>query len=245
MTGYYFHSFNFFWLVNMSKLRSVIGAFTLFLCFSNNSYAEGGITIQGTRLIYSMDEKQLSFSVSNTSPQDSYLVQSWVENQAGKKVKDLIVVPPLYLSGPGDENILRLILMNHNLPKDRESLYYYVAKSIPSIDKNSDNKSNVRIAIASRIKLFVRPPGLKLAAATAPRKLRFMKKSNCVIINNPTPYYLTLINIIYGTKKIDSMMVKPFSQEMIPSDNTTSSMIIYSTINDYGANTLPINAKVS
>lgn len=158
-----------------------------------------------------MGDKQLTFSIANTSSKDSFLVQSWVENKAGDKVKDLIVVPPLYLSGPNDENILRLILMNHNLPNDRESLYYYIAKGIPSIDKVSDQENNVRIALASRIKLFIRPSGLKPSPARAPEKLIFSKTKKGIFIKNPTPYYLTLANIKYGKKEINSLMIKPFS----------------------------------
>ncbi|WP_072209178.1 fimbria/pilus periplasmic chaperone [Pantoea stewartii] len=225
----------------MSTLRIVIG---MFLLFSSNAFADGGITIQGTRIIYPIDERQMAISISNTSSKDSYLVQSWIENQTGKKVKDLIVAPPLYLSGPKDENILSLILMNQNLPKDRESLYYFVAKGIPSIDKKTYDKNNVRIAIASRIKLFVRPSGLNPSPEIAPEKLTFTKHNNSVLVKNPTPYYLTLINIRYGKRKIESLMVKPFSQEAMPSVDTTSPMIVYSTINDYGANTTPIQSKI-
>ncbi|MCV3299270.1 fimbrial biogenesis chaperone [Pantoea ananatis] len=229
----------------MSKLRSVIAAFTFLFCTFNNAFAYGGITIQGTRLIYPLDERQLTFSVANTSSKDSFLVQSWVENQAGEKVKDLIVVPPLYLAGPNDENILRLILMNRNLPNDRESLYYFVAKGIPSIDKKSQQKNNIKIALASRIKLFIRPSGLTPSPARAPEKLIFIKNKTGVVIKNPTPYFLTLVNIKYGTKNIESLMIKPFSQEIIPVQKTTSSVISFSTINDYGANTSPLKAKVS
>ncbi|WP_205953013.1 fimbria/pilus periplasmic chaperone [Pantoea stewartii] len=228
----------------MSKIRSVIAVFAFFLVSLNHAIADGGITIEGTRLVYPMDDKQLTFTISNTSSKDSFLVQSWVENQAGVKVKDLIVVPPLYLSGPEDENILRLILMNHNLPEDRESLYYFIAKGIPSIGKKTDDENNVRIAIASRIKLFVRPSGLSPSPEKAPAKLIFMKSNNSIVVKNPTPYYLTMVNIKYGSQNIESMMVKPFSEQLLTSGDTSSSLIIYSTINDYGANTLPIHAKV-
>lgn len=96
----------------------------------------GGIVLGGTRLIYPMDAKQATLSVRNSSQETSYLVQSWTENAQGNKSTDFIITPPLYVSNPGDQNMLRVIFGGPSLPQDRETLYYFNAKAIPSVDKS-------------------------------------------------------------------------------------------------------------
>lgn len=228
------------------KMTKLLLSVSLLLIFPfTNAFGEGGITIEGTRIIYPEGAKQTSLSISNTSDKDSFLVQSWVENQDGSRTGDFIVVPPLYLSGPKDENLLRLILTNKKLPQNRESLYYFVAKGIPSVANTKSSRNVVMIAVASRIKLFVRPSGLALAPKDAPGKLQFFEKGNQLVINNPTPYYITTINMRYEKRKIPDVMIAPFSKENYPSKVTAGSQIEFSTINDFGAITPQLSATVA
>ncbi|HDX4250728.1 TPA: fimbria/pilus periplasmic chaperone, partial [Klebsiella oxytoca] len=67
---------------------------TPFLAFA------GGITLDGTRIVYPAGQKQVAVSVRNTSPKSSFMVQSWTEQSDGRKTADFIVTPPLYVSGP-------------------------------------------------------------------------------------------------------------------------------------------------
>ncbi|KAB8312635.1 hypothetical protein EH228_06380 [Erwinia endophytica] len=97
---------------------------------SLSAMAEGGISIQGTRIVYPQSAKQESLAISNSSTTDSFLVQSWVEDASGRKTHDFVVTPPLYLSGPKNENTLRLMYVGGAAPADRESLYYFIAKAI-------------------------------------------------------------------------------------------------------------------
>ncbi|MGP2522372.1 fimbria/pilus periplasmic chaperone [Pantoea ananatis] len=231
----------------MSKFLHYI-VFFIFtgIIFPKNAGADGGITIQGTRLIYPMGEKQLTFSIYNTSSKDSFLVQSWTEDQHGKKSKDFIVVPPLYLSGPKDENLLRIILMNKALPKNKESLYYFVAKGIPPIHSNKEKNNNtVLIALASRIKLIVRPDGLLPKPDDVPSKIYFSRENNDINLYNPTPYYVTTVNITYGNTKLPSIMVEPFSKKKLPCNIKSTSDISFATINDYGSITPTKTVKIS
>lgn len=200
------------------------------------AFAEGGISIQGTRIIYPINAKQESLSVRNSSPEDAFLVQSWVESADGQKSHDFVVTPPLYLSGPKNENTLRLMRVAGQLPKDRESLYYFVSKAIPSIDDEGGSSKNVlRIAASTRIKLFVRPAGLTPAAKDAPSYLSFQRVGGEVKIINPTPYYITLTDIKVGGRSLKDIMVAPkaSAQERLPASG--SSELTFHTLNDYGA----------
>ncbi|MCU5774371.1 fimbria/pilus periplasmic chaperone [Erwiniaceae bacterium BAC15a-03b] len=201
-----------------------------------SSIADGGVSIQGTRIIYPLHAKQQSITVSNTSAKDAFLVQSWTEDAAGKKSKDFVVTPPLYLSGPKNENILRLMQLNSNVPQDRESLYYFIVKAIPSVDDASGtNKSVLQIATASRIKLFVRPAGLTPEAARAPDYLSFQHQGSQLNIDNPTPYYITLTRIECDGKGVKDIMVAPKSHAFASLPTGSARSITFSTINDYGA----------
>lgn len=88
----------------------------------------------------------------------------------------------------------------------------------------------------SRIKLFVRPKNLPMASIDAPAKLRFHESGNTLTVKNPTPYYMTLVQIHAGTATLPTTMVAPMSQADIKLPANGQGNITFQTINDYGAN---------
>lgn len=207
------------------------------------SFADG-IILAGTRIVYPADSKQVTQSVRNTSSKNSYLVQTWVESEDGQKTSDFIVTPPLYVSNPKDENVLRVMYTGKTLPKDRESIYFFNAKSVPSVDKKAlEGKNVLLLSAVTRIKLFVRPAGLKPAAADAPGLLTFNRNGDRLQIKNPSPYFITLVNMKVGSNTLRDIMVAPMSEETVALPRNTSTTIDYSTINDHGAIT-PIKTAV-
>ncbi|MGL5700649.1 MAG: fimbria/pilus periplasmic chaperone [Kluyvera sp.] len=207
--------------------------------------ADGGISIQGTRIIYPHGAAQQSISVHNSSATDSFLVQSWIENADGSKSSDFVVIPPLYLSGPRNENILRIMKTGGNQPQDKESLYYFIAKAIPSIDDKKDaDRSIIRIAAASRIKLFVRPSGLTPSPEKAPTELTFKRTGKQLEIDNPTPYYITLTEMKSGGRPIEGVMAAPKAKTSVSLSFNAGNSITFSTINDFGTVKGPITVEV-
>ncbi|EOZ9390996.1 fimbria/pilus periplasmic chaperone [Enterobacter cancerogenus] len=212
---------------------------------SFSTMATGGISIQGTRVIYPKDARQISMSISNSSLSEHFLVQSWVETASGQKTQDFVITPPLYLSKPGNENLLRLIRTGGQLPNDRESLYYFIAKAIPTVDEEKRGLNTIHIAAATRIKLFVRPSGLNLSPDKAPAALIFYRAGNKMRIYNPTPYYLTLSGMSIGNKSMQDVMVAPVSSMFVPLPANVGNKLIFRTINDYGALTQPVSAPLT
>ncbi|XGI80455.1 fimbria/pilus periplasmic chaperone [Enterobacter hormaechei] len=205
----------------------------------------GGITVGGTRVIYPADKKQVSMSVKNSSDKASFMVQSWVELPDGKKSKDFVVTPPVYVSGPGNENTLRIMYVGQPARKDQETLYFFNTKAIPSMDRKSTEGQNIlMLAATTRIKLFVRPTGLQPAVDKAPQMLTFNRDGKHLKINNPTPYHITLANIRIMGNKLPDAMVNPRSSLSIPLAAETGSTIYYRTINDFGAATPEIKATI-
>lgn len=208
--------------------------------------AEGGLSIQGTRIIYPQGARQVSVSLTNSSSTDSYLVQSRIEDAQGNKTTDFIVTPPLYLSGPKNENVVRVMYMGGALPTDRESLYYFVEKAIPSLDKTKIQEGNVLLlATANRIKLFVRPQGLTQDINTAAQDLQFTQSGQLLHISNPSPYYVTLTDIQYGIHNLDTLMIAPKSQLSQTVPEKSVNRVSYHAINDFGGTSNLINKTVS
>lgn len=202
---------------------------------STSAWSNGGIVLGATRIIYPLQAKQMTIPVRNTSNDASYLVQSWVEEDNGEKSKSFIVTPPLFKSGTQHENILRLIYTGKPLPADRESLYYFNTKGIPAVEKDKIAGNNALIlATVTRIKLFMRPEGLKILPQDAPKMLRFRQHNNKLQVINPSPYYLTLTDLKAGTKDLGNLMVAPFSNDAVSLPAGSGQAITFSTINDYG-----------
>lgn len=221
--------------------KSLAALLLLATCLvSSCAFADGGIVLGGTRLIYPAGQKQVSLSVRNTAQQSAFLVQSWAENASGKRSNDFVVTPPLFVSNAGDENVLRIMYVGPRLPTDRETLYYFNAKAVPSVDKTKTEGSNSLIlAAVTRIKLFVRPANLADDADKAPSLLTFNRSGDRVEIRNPTPYYITLVKISSGIKNQTDVMVAPFGRETVILPKGNSRTFSYSTINDYGAISSP------
>ena len=198
--------------------------------------AAGGIALGATRVIYPADAKQTSLSISNSDTKERYLVNSWIENSAGAKEKSFVVTPPLFVSEPKSENTLRIIYAGVPLPKDRESLFWMNVKAIPSVNKNSlEGKNVLQLAILSRIKLFVRPNNLPQIPEDAPGMLTFSRSGNHLKINNPSAYYVTLVNLNVGKTKVDNVMVAPKSDAQVLLPTGVQGNVTFQTVNDYGA----------
>ncbi|MBP1036919.1 fimbria/pilus periplasmic chaperone [Serratia fonticola] len=207
----------------------------------------GGIALGSTRVVYPADARQVSLAVNNSDEHNRYLIQTWVENEAGKKTEDFIVTPPLFVSKPKSENTLRIIYSGEKLPQDRETLYWLNSKAIPSINKDEVKDNNVlQIAVLARIKMFVRPAGLAEKSADAPSMLKFNRSGDSLNISNGSPFYVTLVNMSIGGRNIDTTMVPPKSSARVALPNgVATGTLSYQTINDYGANTPATKVQIN
>lgn len=202
----------------------------------------GGITLDSTRIIYPQESKQITTSIRNTSDKSAFLVQTWIEDSKGNKTNDFISTPPLFTSEPRNENTIRLVYVGEKLAKDKESLFYFNVKAIPSIDRNElADKNALILAAVTRVKLFVRPKGLKITPKEAENLIRFSKIDNQKIkISNPSPYYMTLTDLRSGNNELPSTMIAPFSHiEVNAPAGFDTSKLMFSSINDFGGITSP------
>lgn len=220
--------------------KALIASSVFFL--SAQTYA--GVGLDATRVVYPAGQKEASLGVRSLKETDSFLIQSWVENAEGNKVNSFVITPPLFLMQGKKENTLRIVdNTNGALPNDRESLFWLNVKAIPSMNKSQELQNTLQFAITSRIKMFYRPSNIKMAPEDAPSKLTFSHQGSAIQVNNPTPYYLTLVSIKANGTALKDNMVAPMSNLTLSPESSASS-ISYKTINDFGAQTPTTTASV-
>ena len=198
--------------------------------------ANGGVGLSHSRIILSINEKQATLGVHNSHQKSHFLIQSWVENFQQKKVNDFIVTPPLFVIKPKSENTLRIVPTIHSLPTDRETLYWINIKAIPSSEEDKSSNT-LKIAIQNRIRLLVRPADLPVTPGAAPTMLRFKRTGNSLIISNPSPYYISLVNIQVGATQLDNLTIAPKQDTTIPLPANARGDLSLQTVDDYGSQT--------
>lgn len=222
---------------------------------SINSFAE--VVINGTRIVFEAQEKEFTVQLKNKG-KVPYLLQTWIDNGNPKsrpnEVKvPFIILPPIVRIDPTKGQSVRIHVTSNNLPTDRESLFWFNVLEVPPKVSNNDNY--LLFALRSRIKLFYRPSQLKLSPFDAYKKLDFALNKNLIIINNPSPYYITFSkievrepktnNVIALVEKFSQRMIEPYGEIKIPLSiklksgmiNSTNSTLFYSVINDFGGET--------
>lgn len=229
----------------MQKMVSLLPVAALVL-FSSQPVTAGGIAPGATRVIYPESDNQASLAVTNSDSHERYLIQAWVEDDKGQRDRDFIVTPPLFAAAPKSENTLRIVYTGKPLPQDREVAYWMNVKAIPAVDKSAIKGANtLQLAVLSRMKLFMRPDGLKMSEPESAAQLSFQQTAGQLIVKNPTPYYQSLVNISVGNQKLESTMVEPFGQRMLKLPAGATGPAHYQTVNDYGAITQQKTGKSS
>lgn len=219
----------------MKKLKFLFSAIILL-----SAYANASLTADRTRVIYDAEKPGVSVVIQNTDTKDPFLLQTWIESADGKKITDpLTALPLLQRIEPGQKKQIRISTSANDaqLPQDRESLFYFNTLGVPP---KSNLENVVEVVLQSRFKLFYRPKGLKKYPDNNwQQELTLEKKANELILNNPTPYHLVVININNGPQKVkdfSEILVKPYSKSTYPLSERLrkGSEFMLTYIDDYG-----------
>ncbi len=226
----------------MRSLSWVCLAATLF----TSAVHAGGVGLGATRMVYAADSKQSTLQVRNTHATASFLIQSWMETASGERTQDFVITPPLYVLKPATESVVKIIFNGKSQPQDRESLYWLTVKAIPQQTKNSAGNS-LQFASANRIKVFYRPASLPNNANEAWKKISGEYRAGKVGLSNPTPWFITIINLKIDGKTVKPVMLPPKSTITLVEKFSQATSLTFQTINDYGAWTpvtrVPLNRK--
>ncbi len=160
--------------------------------------AEAGIVINGTRVIYPAQSREVTVQVNNVGDAPS-LVQAWIDSgDADQTPEDsdapFVLTPPISRVEPGSSQALRVIYAGRALPTDRETVFWLNVLDVPPAPPGdgSADQNYLQVAFRSRLKLFFRPQGLKGQANDAAQALQWSVVAGQLRVENPTPYYVTL-----------------------------------------------------
>lgn len=214
----------------------------LLMAFSSSQYvyAEGGVALGATRVVYPIDSNQVLLKIANSDKENNYLVQTWITDVNNNKSKDFVVTPPLFNIKKDTDNTLRIVYTGdkNKLAKDRETLFYLISKVIPSSKQEDKDKNMLYLASTSRIKIFLRPTSLNKSGESIKslKSLKCSLSSGQIKLENPTPYYLNITTIKTNSGHMISKAetIEPFSSNVIKTSAKGNSLT-YSAINDYGA----------
>lgn len=215
-------------------IRSILAGVIVFPVFS-----QAAVSLDRTRVIFDGGQKSMTLNISNENRQLPYLAQAWLEDAEGKKLTagPLVVTPPLQRLEPGKKSLVRIQAAAgaELLARDRESLFYFSLREIPP---KSEKPNVLQIALQTQVKLFYRPAEIKAEPGEVwQEKLVLHKVAGGYRIENPTPYYITVIGM-GNTKKaaetapFEAVMVAPKSSEVVRTAQGDTPYLTY--INDYG-----------
>lgn len=234
-------------------MKAIISYFTLISIAGWVVPANADTSINGTRIIYPADKKEITFTVNNNGKKAS-LIQSWVDEGNPKDTPDnttapFILTPPISIIAPEKSQNIRVRYTGEiKLPIEKESLFWVNVLEIP---QNIDAPNQLRIGLRTRIKFFFRPENLPIKPEDINKKLSWhieKKTGNgkwVTSVKNNSPYYVTFSEINIKTKEINGMvdlapqnsMIAPNSSteyELKPYKSESKQGINFSIINDYG-----------
>lgn len=208
-------------------------------CLTVTPVVQAAISLDRTRAIFNGGEKTMALNISNDNNQLPYLAQAWLENEKQEKITTgpIVVTPPVQRLEPGEKSTVRLSSTPeiNKLPQDRESIFYFNLREIPP---KSEKANVLQIALQTKIKLFYRPDSIKAKPnAVWQDQLVLTKTSGGYTIDNPTPYYVTVIGLGGSKKeaeegKFEPVMLAPKSSKTVKSGSYSTPYLSY--INDYG-----------
>ncbi len=195
-------------------MKTLIFVLILFIYFPALAHNPGdtGISFNFTRIVYSEKEtKGVTFRArnNNSSP---VLIQAWgshlnkdsgaVDYNRNNEPVPFIVLPPLQRVEPGEEFTLQLRPNGVPLPEGKESVWLLSFKTIPISGAKKDN--HLAVTVVTSLKVFIRnrlamDGGVEKAAG----QVTATWGSEGLILNNPTPYWLTISSLKLDGHAVD------------------------------------------
>ncbi|EFB70913.1 fimbrial chaperone [Providencia rustigianii] len=220
----------------MNKILSII-----FLCICS-SFANAAFTLDSTRYIYDEGQQSVSVTINNDSGH-KYGGQVWIDN-INKNDEQVFFSPSpmVFKLNPKQSQIVRIVNINDDLPKDRESLFWLNVQEIPPAAKGEG--SSLSLAINSRVKLIYRPAVLKNGRDDAENSIKIINSGADTYLQNTTPYYFAISEVKVNGKLIaldgdvkDKLgKFAPFSKVSLGKINSSDKISI-TAFNDYGVAT--------
>lgn len=205
----------------------------VFLLFSISHLASAaGVSVGGTRFVYQENKREIDIPIYNSDKEKPLLIQSWVSPFEGEGKTPFVATPPLFRLEPDSNGAARISYVGEPIGSNQEKLYLLNIKSIPPKDSKIENQ--LQIVINSQFKLFLRSQDIEPFDFS---KVIIEKKSDGVVINNQTPYHLSVRDILVDGENIQGAdLIYPNSKEyVIKKTINNNQKVVVKFINDYGA----------
>jgi chaperone protein EcpD len=180
----------------------------LAILLSEPHSAHANIVINGTRIIYPADEREVSVKLNNEGEHPS-LTQIWfdsgdIKSSPKTSKAPFIATPPISRIDAGKAQTIRLMYTQEPLPEDQESVFWLNVLDIPPLPKagRDEEAGNnfMQLALRIRIKIFFRPKNLTGTAERAAEQIHWQltedqQTHNYVLhADNPSAYHVSLIS---------------------------------------------------
>lgn len=233
----------------MKVISRALCAMTVIAASFSSAYA--GVTINGTRVVYPADQREVSLSMVNDGT-EARLVQAWVDSgDAGERPESskapFVITPPMARVDPGKGQTLRIMFTGANLPQDRETVFWLNVLEIPPKPKAGTDKADnyMQLAVRSRMKLFYRPKGLQGTPDAAADQLSWRLvsegKGYSVECTNNTPFNVSFSDVSFkGVPQHESVSkggmcpAKGKGTFPIAGNPDPEGKLVVTVINDYG-----------
>ena len=228
-----------------SVFNKVTVAASIMLCCTA-FHASAVVNAEKTRVVFNSGSIAESLSLVN-SEKEPVVVQVWTDNGDPTVSPDqvhtpVVINPPVFKMKPGEIRNIRLLLVSAgSLPQDRESVYWLNIYQIPpNTETQHKGEKKIVLPLKIRMKVFVRPEKIGELQENDAQKLQFSidrePGNKTLLIQNPTPWHLTLSSFRSGKTALPGVMVAPFTSERveIPADKTLADKVEYDVINDNG-----------
>ncbi|MCK9782151.1 fimbrial biogenesis chaperone [Proteus columbae] len=220
----------------------------LYIAISLPIYGYTSIEINKDKFIFIESKNQEVIEIKNSINSD-YFIQSWISHYDENNDSELpfMITPPLFKIEKDEDYSLKIFKIDEIEKKDRETLYKINIKRIPVLSDSDDNKNLLHISMNSVYNLIYRPISIEKNAVDAYKKIEFLKnKNNEFIINNPTPYFITLLNVHLENISLisKSITIPPFKKYNTKNKIKKDGLIKWKTIDQYGVEIKAIDKAI-
>ena len=218
---------------------------------------QASVVINNTRVIYPQNDKEVTVRLESKN-QAPVLVQTWLDSGDEHSTPDIadipfIATPPIFRMEPGKQQVVRLAYTGTQPPSTQESLFWFNLLEVPAQSHDAEQGNQLQLAFRSRIKLFLRPPGLPYSVEAAPNKLQWRRETTeqgqVLEVYNPTPYHVTFeqVELVEGKQRHPRKAALSSAENMVipggrnrfelPSLNSppgSTATVEFETLDDYG-----------
>ena len=220
------------------------------LCAMVTTVAHADIVINCTRIIYAEKDKSVTARLENKGARP-LLVQTWLDTGNDNADPSAIQVPfnatpPVSRIEPKRGQTITITYTgSQQLPKDRESVFWFNVLEIPPKANAADvaDKNILQLAFRTRIKLFYRPTGLTGDAFSAPAAIKWRWEGNKIKATTPTHLHVSYASVTLKANgkeyAVKASMIPPKNEAVFNVEGLSSSIsgakITYAAINDFGS----------